>query len=274
MAKSYSNILTFLFTTLFYYLALKPTLTYTEAGSSEALKTYTNKNNLYLAIYLLSVIIIQFIVNAYSITYMCGGSVKDNIYSAIMFTFVPWTLIFGVLIVILVLYPGIKSAFSDIIGYFYVSDSAKKLLTELLMDSNSLVSVGNTQQQQVTESISKILNDPSTFINKIVPINFNEYWNLLTPLMKPQFINAGVDVEPIKNKFFELVVTRDNIGEAMWFIYTGFLITTIVNLKITKNGCVKNPTTMIRNYNKFLEKEDKKESDNKKSTKVVYTLDN
>ena len=34
------------------------------------------------------------------------------------------------------MYPGFKSAFSDVIGYFYVSSSANKLLTDLLVNKD------------------------------------------------------------------------------------------------------------------------------------------
>ena len=60
-----------------------------------------------------------------------------------IFTFIPWTLIFGVLILVLSIYPGFKSAFSDVIGYFYVSGSANKVLTELLVDKDIQKNINN-----------------------------------------------------------------------------------------------------------------------------------
>ena len=64
-------------------------------------------------IYLLLVIIIQFIVNATIITSSCGGNITDNLGAAGVFTFIPWTLIFGAIILALNVYPGFKTAFSD-----------------------------------------------------------------------------------------------------------------------------------------------------------------
>jgi hypothetical protein len=114
----------------------------------------------------------------------------------------------------------------------------------------------------------------SILINQIVPTNFNEYWNILTPLMKPQYQSNGPDTEIKKKELFELVVTRDNVGEAMWFIYTGILLTSIVQLKITSRGCTTSTATMEKNYQQFLEKEQKAVTEQQKSTSTIYTITN
>jgi hypothetical protein len=62
MASSYLNIVTFLLTTVFYYMVLKPTLTYDKLKNDY--KDYVSNNYLYLAVYLLLVMVIQFIVNS------------------------------------------------------------------------------------------------------------------------------------------------------------------------------------------------------------------
>jgi hypothetical protein len=75
----------------------------------------------------------------------------------------------------------------------------------------------------------------------------------------------------MQNHLFELVVTRDNVGEAMWYIYTGLLLTSIVQLKITSRGCTSNPQTMEANYQKFLQQEEQTQQANKNSS-TTYTL--
>jgi hypothetical protein len=89
--------------------------------------------------------------------------------------------------------------------------------------------------------------------------------------MKDKYKTGSEEAYKIQSDLFELVVTRDNIGEAMWYIYTGLLLTSIVQLKITTRGCNSNPKTMEANYQKFLEQEekDKKEKD---KTKTTYTI--
>ena len=281
MANSYLNIVTFLLTTLFYYLAIKPSLTYDTLIDPIKYKEFASKNYLYLAIYLLLVIVIQFIVNVSVITSTCGGNISENIGAAGIFTFLPWTLIFGVIILILTIYPGFKSAFSDVVGYFYVSSSANKLLTELLIDKDIQKKIDTdttkTEEQKkdmqsAADAIIKICGNTSILINQIVPSNFNEYWNILKPLMKEKYQTDTPETLDKKNDLFEIVLTRDNVGEAMWYIYTGILLTSIVQLKISSRGCNNNAKTMEKNYKKFLETEETAKAKQEQATSTTYTM--
>jgi hypothetical protein len=281
MASSYLNIVTFLLTTLFYYLAIKPSLTYETFSDPTKMKDYTKNNYMYLAIYLLLVMVIQFIVNASIIATTCGGSISENMGAAGVFTFLPWTLIFGVLVLVLTVYPGFKSAFSDVIGYFYVSSSANKLITELLIDKDVQKKIDNDNtmtlekkeaMQSAADTIIKICGNTSVLINQIVPDNFNDYWKILTPLMKSQYQTETPETLEKKTELFELVVTRDNVGESMWYIYTGLLLTSIVQLKITTRGCASNPKTMEQNYQKFLQEEAAAKAAQETATSTTYTI--
>jgi hypothetical protein len=69
-----------------------------------------------------------------------------------------------------------------------------------------------------------------------------------------------------------LVVTRDNIGEAMWYIYTGILITSIVQLKIATRGCITDPAQMAKNYQNYLTEQKTAKKQEKQATSTVYTL--
>jgi len=315
MANSYLNIVTFLLTTLTYYLAIKPSFTYEMSSDPEKHKAYISNSYTYLAVYFLLVIVIQFMVNASIIASTCGGSITENMGAAGVYTFIPWILIFGVLVIILTVYPGFKSAFSDVIGYFWVSSSANKLITELLINQDlekvlnkptgngvadsttntgePLVasappiaqdefryqggngnSVTKEQMQEASDLIIKICGNTSILINQIVPSNFESYWNILKPLMKEKYQTNAEAENKIKKELFEVVVARDNIGEAMWYMYTGLLLTSIVQLKITTRGCVNNPKTMEENYNKFVEDEQQAKDQQQLATSTTYTITN
>lgn len=281
MASSYLNIVTFLLTTLFYYLAIKPSFTYEMSSDPQKHKAYIGNSYMYLAIYFLLVVVIQFMVNASIISTTCGGSVTENMGAAGVFTFLPWTLIFGVLIVILTVYPGFKSAFSDVVGYFWVSSSANKIITDLLinpdiqkkMDTDASATLEQKEAMQgAADAILKICGNTAILINQIVPSNFDSYWNILKPLMKEKYQTENEETNKIKNDLFELVVTRDNVGESMWYMYTGLLLTSIVQLKITTRGCVNNPKTMEQNYQKFLDAEKEAQTQKELATSTTYTI--
>lgn len=280
MTNSYLNIITFLLTTLFYYMVLKPSLPYDLYKNKNEYTKYISNSYMYLAIYVLLVILVQFIVNTSIISSNCGGNITENIGSAGVMTFLPWILIFGLLVVILTIYPGFKSAFSDVVGYYYVSSSANKLLTELLVNKDIEKKILNQDDmtpekkealESAADAIIKICGNTSILINQIVPKNFDEYWSILKPLMKDKYQIDGPEATKIQNDLFELVVTRDNVGESMWYIYTGLLLTSIVQLKITTRGCISNPKTMEINYQKFLENENKDKKEKEKA-ETYYTI--
>jgi len=312
MASSYLNIVMFLVTTLFYYMALKPTLTYDIVSNPETYTSFVSSNYMYLGVYLLLVMMVQFLVNASIITTTCGGSVSENMGAAGAFTFIPWLLIFGVIVIVLVIYPGFKSAFSDVIGYYYVSTKANELLIELLASqgiesapasapapatapATETISptappasaflgpkgqTGGTKEelQKASDLILKICGNTSILINQMVPSNFDSYWKLLNPLKKDKYQmkngdEISNDAQQLKKQLFDLVVTRDTIGEALWYIYTGLLLTSIVQLKITSRGCATNPQTMEANYAKFQEQEAAAQQQ-AAATSTTYTITN
>lgn len=283
MASNYLNIGSFLFTTLIYYLVLKPKLTYDDMSNPDKYKSYLNNEKIYLAVYFFAILVVQFFVNAYIVTQACGGSITDNIAASCGYTFIPWTLLFGIVIVVLMIFPGFKTAFSDVVGYFYVAGSANKLLTELLVNKDIQTKIDadgsstpeqKAAMQQAADMIVKICGNTSILINQIVPSNFVEYWNILTPLMKTQYQTDGPLATEKRNELFELVVTRDNVGEAMWYMYTGFLIASIVQLKITTRGCTVNPAQMAKNYQNYVAEQEQSEKQQQQATSSVYTLTN
>lgn len=280
-SNSYLNIIVFLLTTMLYYLVIKKTITFDILTDPEKYQKYVSSSYTSLGIYVLLIIVTQYIVNVSVITSSCGGSIKENLGAATLLTFLPWSLIFGILIVVLIMYPGFKTAFSDVVGYFYVSSSANKVLTELLIDKDiqdqmnkDTTSTPQQKQalQEVADTIIKICGNTSILINQIVPSNFIDYWSILRPLMKEKYQTDNPSASEKQQELFDLVVTRDNVGEAMWFIYTGLLVVSIVQLKIATRGCVSSPETMEKNYQKYLEKQEQQEKEEKQATSTVYTI--
>lgn len=126
--NSYLNFIVFIITTILYFLIKPDPYSKTEDGTD----TDSGSSYMMTGAYFLVVIISQFFINSYLITTSCGGNVMSNLKESALYTFVPWTLIFGVVMIALVAYPDIKSAFSDVYGYYVVSGSAQTILTELL----------------------------------------------------------------------------------------------------------------------------------------------
>ena len=290
MDTSYISVFIFLITTILFYLVLKPKMKVETINDAVLMGKYSSSKYMGLGIYLLLVVMTQFAINAYYIINTCGGSSTSNIGYAFIATFIPWIFIFGILIAVLLIFPGIKSAFSNVVGYFIVASSANGVLTELLVntdvnrsikDDPSLSAEQKQSYQTAADAIIKLCGNMSILINQIVPENFNKIWtSILTPLMKDQYqpiMSNGVPTEnpsalSLKQKLLDVVILRDNIGEGMWFLYTAILLTSVVQYKITSRGCVQNLEDIQLNQQNYLKELGVKTAANAKAKDMVYTL--
>jgi hypothetical protein len=125
-----------------------------------------------------------------------------------------------------------------------------------------------------------LFGNNSILINKIVPENFEEYWNvILKPLFKPNLIedtNADADTSTstlnnLKEKLHNIVTVRDNVGEMCWYLYTAALLIVITQYSISSMTCSTDLKTMQANRNAYLTKKDNVEQQNKKATSTTYT---
>jgi hypothetical protein len=251
-------------------------------------------------VYFLLVLLVQFGINSSAMIHKCGGSVSQNIGFAGLMTFLPWILIFGLVIVVLIIFPGFKGAFSDVIGYFYVSSKANSLLTDLLMDTNvydKIDKVDAGQQSQETSSVQmptqelkggdvkkkalqdvadviiKLCGNMSILINQIVPSNFLQYMEVLKPLIKPKYELNPTLLLAKEQELLDVVSTRDNIGEAFWYTYTAILLISVTQYNILSRPCAQDSATMQAKHQKFLNEQD---AINKEKAQGggVYTIKN
>jgi hypothetical protein len=281
MNSSYLSLLLFIIATIFYFVVLKtPKLTVSILQDDQGYLSYQKGLYIKLFIYFIIVVLTQFGVNVSSIISTCGGSVSQNVGSAALLTFIPWFFIFGVLLVALILFPGWKSAFSNVIGYFMVSGQANSILSDLLVveDVNSEILNASGSDiktrdalQEAASAIVKLNGNMSLLINQIVPDNFLKYWSILTPLMKPQYQQDPAATDEIQQKLLSLVVLRDNVGEAMWYIYTAILLTSIVQYKIATQGCSPDLASLNENQQIFQQKQKQIQDENAAAQANVYT---
>ena len=309
--NGYINLIVFILTTILYFYSIKPEVKYDTLETPQSPKG--------LAIYALIILLTQFGLNVSAIIEKCGGSASQNIGVAALFTFLPWTLIFGIVLVVLIVFPGFKSAFSDVIGYFYISDKAHILFSEMLAIKGdvankieSLPTSEKTAASSTADALIKLCGNMGILINQIVPSNFKDYWQLLQPLMKPaemlasqplyqNFIvserekeqetakeegtkiiqsvtpQAGGQSKPAsdyyRDELLKLVVSRDNVGEFMWYLYTGVLVISIVQYYILSRGCLSDAATMEKNYQTFLQNEDDlKAQEDAAGQNTTYTI--
>jgi hypothetical protein len=253
MDSTFISLIVFVVLTILYYF-FKP------SPSLEEQPGASNNKFLYLAIYFVATIVSQFCINASIITANCGGSVRENIGACLTTTLIPWIFIFGSMIAVLMVFPGFKSAFSNIIGYFAVAGQANRILSKLLVNSEVDQQIDNEDTtpehkqglKRAAESILKLSGNQSIMINQMDPINFKNYWGILEPLMKREYFSTNrEELAALKQQLFGLTVRRDNIGEALWYFYTAVLLVFIIQYNISLRGCVKTPETLAASLQEY-----------------------
>ena len=124
--------------------------------------------------------------------------------------------------------------------------------------------------QSAAEAVIKMMGNVSILINEIVPENFTSYWNTLTPLIKPTLTQA--DISNKQEELLNLVVLRDNIGEACWYIYTAVLLISIVGYKLATIKCEVDPKVANAKYDEYLDKQQNTEKEQATANSTTYTL--
>lgn len=280
MDSSYLSFLIFIIITILYYMVLKPKLNISayDDQSGEQYAAYNSSSNTALFIYFLFIVLSQIGINASVMVNKCGGSIMQNIGSAFLMTLIPWFFIFGGVVVCLMIFPGFKSAFSNVIGYFAVSNTANNVLSELLVNTdlnqtiNAITDAAPEKKaslKSAAEAIIKMSGNMSIMINQIVPSNFMDYWSMLLPLMKEQYQTGASDM---KQQLLDVVVARDNIGEALWYVYTAILLISITQYNIMSKPCQKDLATMQQSQNEYIKTKKQIDSESKKANSKIYTL--
>jgi hypothetical protein len=269
------NVIVFILGTVLYYIG-KPASIMVDGNSETIPISYST-----LVFYFIATLVLQYACNVVALKQKCGGNITDNIGSIFIYTIFPWVFIFGLVIIALLSFPGLKSAFSDVIGYFYVSSAASTLLTELMRNRDidnqldAMTSDKKREYEDASDLILKICGNPGILINQIVPSNFNQYWKMLRPLMKSKYQTdelVSEETKKIKQDLFNLVMSRDNVGEFVWYLYTGLLVVSLVQLKLGSKKCNKNIEDMELDYQTYVDAQTKVQEEKALAESTVYVV--
>ena len=276
MESYYLSLLLFIIAIIIYYTVLKKSPSLNDVADVDLYLGYKQSTYVKAGIFFMIVLLTQFGANVSAIITNCGGSVTKNVSSAAILTFIPWFFIFGIMMGMLIIFPSWKSAFSNVVGYFVVSGQANNVLSELLIDKNIRSSIGAAPEatqsalENAATAIVKLNGNMSLLINQITPDNFKTYWDLLNPLMKTQYKDDSSVAQPLKQQLLDLVMTRDNVGEAMWYLYTAIFLTSFIQYKIATQGCSPDLTTLAVNQQRFQAEQEAIQKENDAARQTVY----
>lgn len=224
-------------------------------------------------IYFLLVLSSQFGLNIYLAKQMCNS--PSNVGTAALATFIPWLFIFGLLNLLLSVFPGWLSAFSNTIGYAIANVAGvASFFTDQLLNVN----IGNTSSKDAFKVIQNVTNDPSTIINTINDENVENFWN---KSIKVQFFNrfqeveTGVEPPPQFTQLKNFIRLKNIVSYFIWYLLTGVLITSISYNYMLSVPCVQTPKQARELAAQFLANQaaKKQASDDAKANMPVYKTD-
>tara|TARA_A100001011_G_C14302139_1_gene841303 strand:+ start:2282 stop:3061 length:780 start_codon:yes stop_codon:yes gene_type:complete len=222
---------------------------------------FSNRNEvnmvkwIFLGVYLLIIISLQIVETNNYMTKLCG---RESLDKAILYTIIPNVLIFGLLIMVLIAFPGWKSPFSNTLGYVLASASGIKKHFDTLLKSG----LNN-------ELMKKIIEDKSIIVNEMTPRNFDTFLSQMNNngLLMVSFdelrdyekrSKSSEDSEQLTDTeriyldaysgLYGAVVLKDVIAEAMWYILSGALVITMTKNAVAELECEKSTEQMKKEY--------------------------
>lgn len=217
---------------------------------------------LWLIIYVALVFITQYYINLRLSKNLCG---QEQYQSTFYNTFLPWFLIFGMLIVLLNSFPGWVRPFSNTFGYMAAQlggiDSVSRRIFKTSVEFESTKS--DTSDKPILENLENIYNNPGQMVNEI-PLEFyserNEtgkmeskwdFWEKMnqSKLIKPEVYADENNI--LKNKLISLVRVKDNIGYFFWYLLTGILAIVVSENFILGASCEKSLDELQAEYDEY-----------------------
>jgi hypothetical protein len=188
------------------------------------------QNIVYFGIYALLLIIGEYFINLSLTNAMCGS---NQFNTAIFVTLIPWVFIFGILNLVLSVFPGWLAPFSNTFGYGITKlMGINTILNDIFKPK---IVKGDLGGEKMAEALEHIYSDKSLLINEVTPANFETFWENMTPLFQ-----AGVEKNTVlKNSLLNMVRLKDIISEYIWYMLTGVLVTSVGYNYVVNSGCTQ-----------------------------------
>ena len=246
---------------------------------SDKISDFSNENQTTKIIFIFYILLLLFgnyLINTSVTTRMCNGTPQWG--STFIITFLPWILIFGVLNVILIIFPGWLTPFSNTFGFFVVTIlGIKTLFNDKIIAHKEEFGGVNMEtiksDFEVARALQQIYGNESLLINEIPRIgetdkervdNFSQYYKTMIELR----IFKAADKDKNQLELYKMLVIKDLIAEYVWYILTGILVASITYNYIVNIGCDFSSQQMKNKYQKFVDDELNKSNSADKETRI------
>lgn len=261
-----TSVFTFFLITLFYFVA--------------KYKTPSSMATMLNIIYIIAVVSTQISINTALAKSICNNAQAINV--GVLSTVFPMLFIFGLLQLLLTIFPGWIEPFSNTFGYGIAKVAGlHDLMKRLLVSPTS--SGSGSSNEKIINAVNSIYNDPSIFINQFNYGNmddFNRTWNNSYANGKGIFIKSagpaalppspanpnGTLGSPLYREFKDLVKLKDIVGTFIWYILVGVIVTSKSYNYIISQPCSLNASVAQKAVNNYIKKNANATNSNEKMT--------
>jgi len=196
-------------------------------------------------IYVVAIISTQTSINTGLAKSLCDNNKSLSV--ALLATIFPIVFMFGLLQLMLMIFPGWLEPFSNTIGYIIVKITG---LNNLL---NKLI-VSRSADKSITRAINNIYNDPSIFINQFNDSDAGAFDTLWQKNLDAGIFTSCAKIgSPLYNQFKSLVKLKDIVSEFIWYILVGILVTSKSYNYIVMQPCSLSAETAAKKMDTHLD---------------------
>jgi hypothetical protein len=225
----------------------------------------SSTSKMYFAIYTLLVIVGEFFINLGVTTAMCGSAQWAT---AMLVTVFPWGFIFGILVLLLSIFPGWLAPFSNTFGYgVTVLAGIHTVLADILEPNPK--NHKDIETQAMDEALAHIYSDKSLLINEITVSNFDYFWDKMQGVFQKGVYSNDV----LKGQLYSMVVLKDVVASYMWYLFAGLLITSVSYNYIVNSACSNSAEDMQKRHDEYEQQlaDEQEKAANADTEQRVYT---
>jgi len=216
------------------------------------------------------VVICQYFLNRIISASICG-SVQE--YTAMIVTLVPWGFIFGLLALMLSMFPGWLGPFSNTFGYgFALMAGLNGIMANILEPNPKGKDSMSAEATAVSQALAHIYSDQGMLINEITTDNFEYFWKNMKGVMQP----SALANDTWKNQLYAMVRLKNVVATFVWYMLAGLLITSVSFNFMVNTPCAVSAAIMQSKHEEYEQEliaaQEKAKTDNANS-KVYSTTE-
>tara|TARA_B100000902_G_scaffold395060_1_gene452766 strand:+ start:9265 stop:10470 length:1206 start_codon:yes stop_codon:yes gene_type:complete len=195
------------------------------------------KGNIYTIIYILLLLGGSYYINNNIAQQICeNNAAKEDEFEVSRLkifgiTFLPWLIIFGVIYLLLELFPGWIKPFSNTLGYLVINLLGIEQIYKKEVIKNESDDFGDDSSKNIIlNAIMKMNDNYHTTINQFSS-DINKYKKFVDQLKVAGIVKGNEDSNSDASnyfcKFYSLICVKEVVGKLLWYVLSGSLISAI-----------------------------------------------